>query len=55
MNTLLKGKDGLYDEESDTYYGSCDLTKYDSVFLGIGQNFYEVPPSKYVYFDEESD
>lgn len=53
MDTLLKGKDGEYDEESDTYYGSCDLTKYDSIFLAIGDNFYEIPPAKYVYYDEE--
>lgn len=55
MSTLLKDKNGFYDEESDTYYGDCDLKKYDSVYLAIGDHFYEIPPSKYVYVDDESD
>jgi hypothetical protein len=55
MRTLLKDKGGKYDEESDTYYGTCDLKKYESVFLAIENYFYEIPPSKYVYTDEDSE
>ena len=55
MTNLLNGKDGYYDEETESYYGTCDLRKYDSVYLAIGNRFYEIPPSKYVDKEDVSD
>lgn len=55
INILLKDKNGTYDEESDSYYGSCDLKKYESVYIAIGNNFYEIPPAKYVNIDDQEE
>ena len=55
MTNLLNGKGGYYDEETESYYGTCDLRKYDSVYLAIENRFYEIPPSKYVDKEDVSD
>lgn len=47
MKALLRGQ-WYYTDKEGNYYGSCDLTKYESIYLAINGVYYEVPPSSFV-------
>ncbi len=55
MASLLKGKSAYYDDYSESYYAVCDLKLYESVFISIGNRYFEIPPSKYVVIEEDVD
>jgi hypothetical protein len=45
---ILRDKDYTYDEKSESYVGPCEPTLYKSVFFGMNNYFYEIPPQYYV-------
>ena len=48
IKSLFKCKNPYYDYESDAYYAECDINLYESVYISIGNHFFEIPPSKFI-------
>ena len=47
MRMVLKGK-RYFIENGDRYWGPCDRSKYESLYLLVGDTYFEMPPSSYV-------
>ena len=44
-NTKISATGG---DNSGLYIGTCDTTKYESIYLLIGENWYEIPPTVFI-------